>query len=182
MHTFSRFLRAAPLVVWLASVAVAAAQGTWTDSTWTDPATDGARTAIETPIEFGPDGLGVFACTAEGAGGLTFVLQAEDFAALPPGEVTMSYRMDMEPEVIAFSSWTRSEDGTVVRFAGTSEELAALVDQMSGVTSPAFFWVTGPSPTTEAEMQAAQDEGRVAVAVLESQGFAEALAGLPCAP
>lgn len=172
------------LVVLLTSsaLAFAVAQATWASARWSDPATGTEAAAIETPIEFGPDGRGLFACETEGAGGLTFALQSAAFADVPSGEVTMNYRMDTDPEVLAFASWTRSADGTVVRFTGTSEEMAALVEGMTGAVSPAFFWVSGPVPTSEGEMEAARGEGRVAVAVLESQGFADALATLPCAP
>lgn len=156
------------------------AQGTWTSTRWVDPDSAIAYPAIVTPIEFGPDGQGVYMCMSEGPGGLGFVIESDELTAMPDGDVTMNYRMDTDEEVIAFSSWTRGEAGTTVRFAGTGDELAALNEVMLGAISPAFFWVVGPLPTTDAEAEAAQAENRLLVAVLESQGLADALAGLPC--
>jgi len=182
MNWIARSLRPVELVVLLGALSTAFAQSTWTQAEWTDPKSGAALPAITTPIEFGPDGLAVFACEAEGAGGLTFLLQSDAFGAAPAGELTMNYRMDTGPQIADFATWTRSADRTVVRFAGTSDELATLVEEVTGTISPAFFWVIGPMPTSEEAMEAAQQEGRVAVVVLESQGFAEALAGLPCAP
>jgi hypothetical protein len=182
MHPVARSFRTFALVALLCALSTAFAQSTWTQAEWTDPATDAALPAITTPIEFGPDGLAVFACEAEGAGGLTFALQSDAFAAAPEGELTMNYRMDTGPQIAGFATWTRSDDRTVVRFAGTEDELGTLIDELTGTISPAFFWVIGPMPTSEEAMEAAQEENRVAVVVLESQGFAEALAGLPCGP
>jgi hypothetical protein len=99
----------------------------------------------------------------------------------PVGGLTMNDRMDTGPQIADFAAWTRSADGTVMRFAGTEDELATLVDELTGTISPAFFWVIGPMPTSEEAMETAQEENRVAVVVLEPRGFAEALAGLPCA-
>ena len=182
MTLTSRRLRTTVIALLFASASMALAQGTWTRAEWTDPESDAALPAITTPIEFGPDGRAVFACEAEGPGGLTFVLQSDAFAAAPDGELTMNYRMDTGPQIADAATWTRSADRTIVRFAGTSEDLAALVEELTGTLSPAFFWVIGPMPTSEEAMETAQEENRVAVVVLESQGFAEALVGLPCAP
>jgi hypothetical protein len=182
MHSIARSFRTFVLVAPLCALSTAFAQSTWTQAEWTDPETGAALPAITTPIEFGPDGLAAFACEVEGAGGLTFLLESDAFAAAPAGELTMNYRMDTGPQIADFATWTRSDDRTVVRFAGTEGELATLVDQLTGTISPAFFWVIGPMPTSEEAMETAQEENRVAVVVLESQGFAEALAGLPCGP
>ena len=157
---------------------LAVAQGTWAVEPWTDPVDGVERPAITTQIEFGPDGVGAFVCVEDGA---TFLFQAEAIAAAPDAPITMSFRRDMNDEVTDFASWQRGADGATVRFAGSDEEFATLVESLRTATSPAFFWVHGEMPTSEAEMEAAQAEGRVLVAVLESQGLDEAIASLPCA-
>lgn len=178
-----RRFRLALLVVVLLPIGAAWAQGPWTPGPWTDPA-DGARLpAITTPIDFGPTGIGAFVCTSEGAGGLSFVIATGDIADAPDEPITMSYNAGgTGDDVVDFASWTREPGGIVVRFAGSDEELAALIDAMNDSVSTAFFWSFGPLPTTEEEMAAMQEAGRVVVAVFDSQRdeLAPVLASLPC--
>lgn len=178
-----RRTRSILVVALLTLIGAAWAQGPWTPGPWTDPA-DGERLpAITTPIAFGPDGIGAFVCTSEGAGGLSFVIATGAIADAPDEPITMSYNAGgTGDDVMEFASWTREPGGIVVRFAGTGEQLATLVDAMNDSASTAFFWSFGPPPTTEEEMAAMQEAGRVVVAVFDSQrnALAPALDTLPC--
>lgn len=164
------------LLVLVALSSIAAAQ-TWTLVRWTDPSDAGVYDAITTPIEFGPEGVAALVCTSDGA---TLLLQSGAFAAAPDAPIVMNYRMDMDDEVNDFSNWVRGPSGTTVRFAGTSEEFAVLMQELRDAFSPAFFWVHGEPPADEAEAGVARAEGRMFVAVLESQRLDDALTTLPC--
>lgn len=176
-------MRVVALLACTLVLGMASAQEPWTAGTWTDPAGGAELAAVVKPISFGPDGIGAFVCTGEGAGGLGFVLEAEALAASPDDPITMSYNAGVSgDDVRDFASWTREPGGTVVRFAGTDAELATLVTEMDGSVSTAFFWTFGPPPTTEEEQNEMMASGRLVVAVLDSQReeLAPALAELPC--
>lgn len=150
------------------ALATASAQGTWTATTWTDPVSGDELAAVETPGTFGADGRAIVACAGDGS--TVFALEAAEWAALDGEQVTMAYRMDTDPEVSAWGAWMRAGDGSVVRYDGEAEPLEEMLAELAQAVSPAFFFRL---ETTEADDVAG-------LMVLESQGFAEARASLPC--
>lgn len=150
------------------AIATAAAQGTWTATSWTDPLSGAELAAIATPGTFGADGRAIVTCTADGT--TVFALEAAAWAGLDGEQVTMAYRMDTDPEATSWGEWIRAGDGSVVRYAGETGPLEEMLAELAEAVSPAFFF--------RLETTAADDVA--GLMVLESQGFAQARASLPC--
>ena len=164
----TRSCRAAVVLVAALALATAAAQGTWSSTSWTDPVSGDELAAIATPGTFGADGRAVVACAADGT--TVFAVEAAAWAALDGEQVTMAYRMDVEPEVTSWGEWSRAGDGSVVRYVGETGPLEEMLAQLAEAVSPAYFYTLETTPA-----------GTVAgLMVLESHGFAEARASLPC--
>ncbi len=166
--TKTMLARVAPTLLAALALAAASAQGTWSPTSWTDPRSGEALAAIETPGTFGDDGRAIVACAADGT--TVFALEADAWAELSGDEVTLAYRMDTAPEVGPWGTWDRAGDGSVVRYVGDPGPLEELLAEVAEAVSPAFFYRL---ETTEADDVAG-------LMVLESQGFAQARAQLPC--